>query len=294
MIDPQRAHGVTPGLRQDYPKRVAGHQAAFLLPLLEPGMKLVDIGCGPGTITLGLARAVAPGAVNGIDHDPVYVQAAYSLASDRGQRQVKFECASALALPFADNTFDVAFENDMLIHLADQAVDAAAEAYRVTKPGGIYAARDADAGLAIWGHPEDDLRFIDQLMIRWQASRGSDIRLGSRLPEILRRAGFDAIHKSVSADTKGDPASVRAHAEVTCSLLDGPLGHTAIENGWADPYGIDRLKDSVRSWAEHPDAFFANVHIEVIGRKPAQVPPISHRTPRFEPKRPASSATGAD
>jgi len=56
-----RAHGVTPGLRADYSKRTASEQAAFVLPYLRPGMDLVDLGCGPGTITLGLAQAVAPG-----------------------------------------------------------------------------------------------------------------------------------------------------------------------------------------------------------------------------------------
>jgi hypothetical protein len=52
------------------------------------------------------------------------------------------------------------------------------------------------------------------------------------------------------------------------SLLDGPFGRAIVEQRWADPTTVERLKDSIRAWGEHPDAFFANVHVEVIGWKP--------------------------
>jgi hypothetical protein len=105
-------------------------------------------------------------------------------------------------------------------------------------------------------------------MIAWQRHRGSDITLGKRLPEIVRQAGFSGAIKSVSADTKGNPESVRSHADMTVSLLDGPFGHAILENEWAEPDTVERLKDGIQAWAGHPDAFFANVHVEVICWKP--------------------------
>jgi ubiquinone/menaquinone biosynthesis C-methylase UbiE len=264
----ERAHGVTPGLRQDYATWTARRQAAFVLPYLRPGMNLLDVGCGPGTITLGLAQAVAPGHVTGIDHDPKHVEAARALAAEQGVANVTFQAGDALSLPWEDGTFDAAFENDLLTHLAHDALQAAGEVYRVLKPSGFFAARDVDAEAVVWGHASESIEQLDRLMLAWQHRRGSDITLGRRLPFILRRAGFTATVKSVSADTKGDPEAVRAHARITTFLLDGPLGRDAVANGWADRPTIERLKESIRAWAEHPDAFFANVHVEVIGWKP--------------------------
>ena len=264
----KRAHGVTPGLSRDYADRTADRQAAFVAPYLRPGMNLLDIGCGPGTITLGLARAVAPGHVTGIDHDAPHVEAAQALAAEQGISNVIFEVGDALRLPFEDGTFDVVFENDVFIHLSGRAGRAAAEIKRVLKPGGILAARDVDVAAVVWGHATYAIEELDRLMVSWQQSWGSDVTLGRRLPEILREAGFIDTRKSVSADTKGDPESVRSHAEITVALLDGPFGRAIVDNGWGDAATVGSLKMSIRAWGEHPDAFFANVHVEVVGWKP--------------------------
>jgi ubiquinone/menaquinone biosynthesis C-methylase UbiE len=264
----QHAHGLTPGLSQDYVGRTATKQAAFLLPYLRPGVDVLDVGCGPGTITLGLAQAVAPGQVMGVDRDAAELEAARELAAKRGITNVRFEMGDALSLPFEDGTFDAAYENDLFVHLANDAVRAAEEVYRVLKPGGLFGARDVETDSVVWGNPIEPLKELDALMQQWQQSRGSDITLGKHLPAILRQAGFTGTIKSVSADTKGTLEQTRAHARITISLLDGPLGRAVLENGWGDESTVARLKQSIRAWGEHPDAFFANVHVEVVGWKP--------------------------
>ncbi len=265
----ERAHGVTPGLRQDYGARTAERQAAFALPHLRPGMDVLDIGCGPGSITLGLARAVAPGRVTGIDHDAKHVEAARALADEQGVANVSFQTGDALALPFDDASFDAAFENNMLVHLGQRAGQAAAEAYRVLRPGGVFAARDVDVDAVLWGHHSEVLQEIDRLFAAWHESRGSDLKIGKHLPAVLREDGFIETVKSVSADTKGTPEETRAHAEITVFLLDGPFGRDIVANGWGDQALVERMKAGIREWGEHPDAFFANVHVEVVGWKPA-------------------------
>jgi ubiquinone/menaquinone biosynthesis C-methylase UbiE len=268
ILQNERAHGVTPELSRDYAARTAGQQAAFVLPYLRPGMSLLDVGCGPGSITLGLAQTVSPGSVTGIDHDAAHIEAARARAAEQGISNVSFQEGDALSLSFEDGTFDAVFENNMFIHLSRDAIQAAGEIFRVLKPGGFFAARDVDVDSVVWGHSSDSIRQLDRLMSAWQQSRGSDITLGRRLPAILREAGFTRTLKSVSADTKGNPEQVRSHAEITVSLLDGPFGQAIFEQGWADRPAIERLKESIRAWGEHPDAFFANVHVEVIGWKP--------------------------
>lgn len=263
----ERAHGVTPGLRQDYGTRTAEQQAVFVLPYLRPGMTLLDVGCGPGSITLGLAQAVAPGRVTGIDHDRRHIEAAKALAAERAVTNVTFQMGDALSLPFEDGSFDVVFENNLFTHLAPNADRAAQEVYRVLNPRGLFAARDVDAEAVVWGHLIEPLKELDKLFIAWHQSRGSDITLGKRLPAILRQAGFTDTIKSVSADTKGTPEGVRSHVEITLSLLDGPFGRDIVENGWADRSTVEHLKEDIRAWGAHPDAFFANVHVEVIGWK---------------------------
>jgi SAM-dependent methyltransferase len=267
VVDATRAHGVTPGLSREYSQRTSDRQAAFLIPYLNPGMALLDLGCGPGSITVGLAQSVHPGHVVGVDHDAAHLETAAASAAKLEVSNIGFQKADALSLPFEDGAFDVAFENNMLVHIPEQAIDAAREIYRVVKDGGMFAARDAAASSAVWGQRTEEIIAIDRLMHKWQILRGSDIDLGLRLPTIVGMAGFERTVKSVSADTKGDPQSIKSHAALTVGLLDGPLGRAALDNGWADEHGLDRMKDGIRTWADHPDAFFANLHVEVIGWK---------------------------
>jgi hypothetical protein len=142
------------------------------------------------------------------------------------------------------------------------------EVYRVLTPRGFFAARDVDVDVVVWANLIDPIKQLDKLFIAWHQSRGSDITLGKRLPAILREAGFTGTIKSVSADTKRDPEGTRSHAGITISLLDGPFGRDIVDNMWADRPTVECLKDGIREWREHPDAFFANVHVEVIGWKP--------------------------
>ena len=91
--------------------RTASNSAAFLLPHLRPGHKLLDIGSGMGTITVGLAEAVSPGEVFGLDMGESQVAAARDHAAEKGVSNVRFLVMDAYHLDFESNTFDAVFSN---------------------------------------------------------------------------------------------------------------------------------------------------------------------------------------
>src|SRR5438876_5325668 len=87
-------------IAQGFAQRRATQCAGFLLPHLQAGMRLLDCGCGPGSITLDLAAVVAPGEVVGIDLDPVSIELARQQAAESQLTQVRFEVANVYELPF--------------------------------------------------------------------------------------------------------------------------------------------------------------------------------------------------
>ena len=124
-------------------RRTAERNAAFLLPHLKPGMRLIDAGCGAGSITIGLAKAVAPGEAVGVDLSDVSIERARALADERGAGNCTFDIADASALPFEDATFDAAFAHAMLQHV-EFPLDVLRELRRVLRPGGVIGVADAD------------------------------------------------------------------------------------------------------------------------------------------------------
>src|SRR5262249_27619403 len=122
--------------------RTAAKHAAFFTPFLHPGMRLLDCGCGPGTITLDLATLIAPGQVVGVDLEPAQLRS----AQDRARQQklnVSFGVASIYALPFADGYFDAVFAHALFEHLREP-VRALREMKRVLRPSSLVGIRSPD------------------------------------------------------------------------------------------------------------------------------------------------------
>lgn len=261
------AHGVTPNMAHRYATRTAVQQAAFVLPYLRPGMRLLDCGCGPGSITLGLAEAVAPGQVVGIDHDPSHVDAARAAAKERGTSNATFELGDVYRLPFEDGSFDAAYENSMVIHLTEP-VMAAREIQRVLKAGGLLALRDTDMDGHIVGNSDPSHARTYELFGMWQRHRGSNLNVGKWLRAILREAGFESVAVSASTEVLESRDQVVEHGNTFVGLLTGNLGEVAVGQDWATRDELDQLADVWRVWREHPDSFIVNVMCEAIGWKP--------------------------
>lgn len=169
-------------------QRTAETHAGFFLPYLKPGSSVLDAGCGPGTITLGLARAVDPGHVIGIDVEEAQFEQACA-AAHRDGLNVEFRQGSVYQLPFEDQQFDAVFSHAVLEHLSDPAA-AVKEYRRVLKRGGVVGLRAGDlGGLLIDADSEGPTQaFASYLAHQNESAKHPNI--GRKLARLMRRAGF--------------------------------------------------------------------------------------------------------
>ena len=160
-------HGHAPATIRQHGRRTADEAAAFLLPQLRPGMRLLDVGCGPGSITRGLAERLAPGEVIGLDSSAEVLVVARRDAEARGLANLHYQHGSMYELPFPDASFDAAYAHQVLQHLADPPV-ALGEMLRVLRPGGVIGIREVDWGaVSYWPSDPRVDRFIE-LYAMWR------------------------------------------------------------------------------------------------------------------------------
>jgi SAM-dependent methyltransferase len=261
-------HGHHASVVGQHARRTAENDAAYLLPRLHAGMSLLDIGCGPGTITTGLARAVAPGEVVGVDLVPEVIEQAKAHLAETGLTNAVFETANVYALEYEDNRFDAAHAHQVLQHLARPA-DAAKEVLRVLKPGGIFAVRDADyATMLSWPREPGIVRWLE-LYHAVAAQNGADCDAGRRLPSWLREGGFADIETRGTVVMHTEPAAVKNWGYSWAErILNSSLAEQAVEYGLATRSDLEEISAGWRRWADDPEALFMYVNVEVIGTKP--------------------------
>jgi ubiquinone/menaquinone biosynthesis C-methylase UbiE len=243
--------------------RTVAHEAAFFQPHLHPGMRLLDVGCGPGSITLDLAAAVAPGEVVGIDLRPEVIAQARAAAAERGTANVRFEVGSAYDLPFPDASFDAAFAHMVLIHLREP-VRALAEVRRVLRPGGAVGVCDMDLETSLQ-FPLTPLRAqYRALLYRVLEHNGGDPFRGRRHRRLLLDAGFARSAAGATAHSAGTLEETQRSAAFLKAVWQG-IARTALAEGWAEQATLDAMLAEIDAWAEQPDAFYVRTHCHAIG-----------------------------
>jgi ubiquinone/menaquinone biosynthesis C-methylase UbiE len=230
-------------------KRTAASHAAFFTPRLHRGMRVLDCGCGPGTITVDLAKLVFPGQVFGIDLEPTQVRSAQHLSREQ-QLGVLFGVASIYALPFADGQFDAIFSHALFEHLQEP-VKALLEIKRVLRSSGLVGIRSPDwAALLIY--PPCPL--LEQAFHRFkqiQIANGGNPYVGRTLKGLLREAGFSKISISASYEIFDD---LPTFLDWLTSCLES-RGHAELKQN----------AQEVCAWSEHPDALVAVAWFEGLG-----------------------------
>lgn len=268
MNSTQYIHGHHESVLRSHSTRTAANSAAYLLDSLRPNMHILDVGCGPGTITADFAALVPEGQVTGLEYAPDVLQQARETAAGRGVKNIQFVVGDVHALDFPDDTFDVVHVHQLLQHVPNP-VQALREMRRVTKPGGIVAAREADFSTMIWYPEADGLGAWRDLFVRVARSRGGEPDAGRRLHAWAHDAGFD--RASITATT----SSWCFHAPKDRAWWSGmwadrtllsPFAQAAVDGGHATDAELAKLAQAWREWGGQEDGWFAALHGEILCR----------------------------
>jgi ubiquinone/menaquinone biosynthesis C-methylase UbiE len=251
-------------------ERSAEDYANFLLPYLSDGSLVLDIGCGQGTITLGLAQAV--GHVIGIDLAEEEFAEARRWAAEHEIENVEFRVGSVEALDFPSDHFDGCLCHSMLETL-DSPLDALVEIGRALKPGGVVGVACVEYGGLILAGPEEELlrRFYTVREQVWQLENAADPYRGRRLRGLLESAGFDSVVATSKYFSYGTPEAVepfgRARAE-DCG--DGWYATSARKHGLVTAGDLEAMARAWLEWSESPDAYAAFAWCRAVGWKPGR------------------------
>lgn len=259
-------HGHHESVLRSHRWRTAENSCGYLLPHLEGGQRLLDVGCGPGTITVDLARLVAPGEVVGLDVAQEVVDRAEEHRREQGVGSVSFARGDVYDLDLPDASFDVVHAHQVLQHLTDP-IRALVELRRVLKPGGLLAVRDSDYGSFTWAPA--DARLDRWLALYHSVTRHNEAEAdaGRFLLGWVQRAGFSEVRAGSSTWTFADPESRTWWCDLWADrIVASAFAEQAMAYGLATKDDLEDLARGFREWAAHDDGFFVLVHGEVLAR----------------------------
>ena len=258
-------HGHHDSVLRSHRWRTAQNSAAYLLSHLPSDAAVLDVGCGPGTITVDLARHVPDGRVVGVDRSAEIVEQARSHASVAGVANVSFEPADVYRLPFADGTFDAVHAHQVLQHITDP-VAALREMGRVCRPGGIVAAREADFGGMRWYPAHPGLDAWMTLYQRVARSAGGEPDAGRMLHAWARAAGLRVVSASSSSWTYATSDETAWWSDLWAErTVESAFADNALAAG-VNPAELADVATAWRDWGTSEDAWFTVPSGEVVAR----------------------------
>jgi len=263
-------HGHSDAVLRSHRWRTAENSAAYLLAHLQDGQRLLDVGCGPGTLTVDLARRVGPtGSAVGIDLAPAVVQEAAAHATEQGAANVSFRTGDFRAGDLPDGSFDVVHAHQVLQHLRDP-VGALAAMGRLARPGGLVAARDSDYLSFLWTPADPRLDLWREIYMAVSDRNGARGDAGRWLLRWALDAGLTDVSYTTSTWTFATPTDrawwgdLWAERTVASSLAD-----QAVEYGVATRAELEEVARGFRDWAERADGTFVLLHGEIVAHSPS-------------------------
>lgn len=258
-------HGHHDSVLASHRSRTAANSAAYLLPRLERGQRLLDVGCGPGTITVDLAELVAPGEVVALEREASVLTEVEALAVERGVTNLTMVVGDVYQLDFDDGSFDVVHAHQVLQHLTDP-VAALAEMGRVTRPGGVVAARDADYAAMTWYPDEPRLDRWMEIYQRVARANQAEPDAGRRLLAWANQAGLARVEATAGVWCYATDETRTWWSDLWARrMTESAVAEQAVAEGIAT---VDELAEVAAGWrdwcASGPDAWFMVPHGEIL------------------------------
>lgn len=246
----------------------AESNARHLLPYLRPGLRVLDFGCGPGTISVGLARAVHPGELHGVDMDARSVEMARSVAQSQRQDNAFFHVADLVDLPFEDGSFDVAHCHNVLMHFPDTHA-VLTEIFRILRSGGVISCKEL-IGESSFNHPNFGvLRKAWEMFEDLVIADDGHPQMGKDMKGHLVRAGFAGVAMEGSFQFYNSPADIEwIFGFAKKWFLSPEITEAAIRYGAATRELCDSIAGAYEMWRDDPGAVCGIAYGEALASKP--------------------------
>jgi ubiquinone/menaquinone biosynthesis C-methylase UbiE len=259
-------HGHHDAVLRSHRWRTAENSAAYLLPWLRPGMRLLDVGCGPGTLTAGLAARMAPGPVVAIDTSAEVLDEARLFCAERGVENVTLVHGDFRTAGLPASSFDVVHAHQVLQHLRDP-VGALRDMARLARPGGIVAARDVDFTATTVAPEGPGLDRLHSVYLAVTRRNGAEPNAGRWLPRWAREAGLSDVTYTTSTWTFATPEERAWWGELWAERFEASsLAEQALSYGVATKEELAEIAGGFRWWVAQPDGVFIVVHGEILAR----------------------------
>lgn len=258
-------HGHHESVLRSHRSRTAANSAAYLLPHLKEGQRLLDVGSGPGTITADLAEIVGPATTMALEATDEAIALTRAELDRRGLSAAQTAVGDVHALALDDDSFDVVHAHQVLQHVADPVL-ALREMARVTAPGGLIAVRDSDYGMFTW-HPEvpalDDWNALYHRLAR---ASGGEPDAGRHYRAWANAAGLTDVTITSTTWCYADDDTVAWWSGLWQERArNSAFAADAVVSGVTQTE-LERLAEGWREWGESPDALIAIPSMELVAR----------------------------